>query len=109
MQDFNIMDSVVEQLCKSMKENPSRWEITTHTLIDRHNNVKYWKGFTDEPIVSVWNGSSIERVFNEEQGYKLKEAMFLMADFNGTKAQKKILNSFKSSETSAKVWWKFWQ
>lgn len=34
MTDFKFMDKAVEDICKSMREEPHRWRISTHEVKD---------------------------------------------------------------------------
>lgn len=115
MNDFKFMDDVVTEICKSMREDPNRWKISTHTTKDMISGIEYWTSEPRQRIHSVWTGSSIERVFSNEQSKLLVEAFADLRKIKESQAQKKIMNSFKPLPTftllpiETKKWWQFWK
>lgn len=113
----NLMDETVKEICDSMLNNPNRWLITTYTVDDCVSGVKYWiASRNDYSITQIWNGSSRDTVFTEEQGKLIGNAFFEMRKYKASEAQLKVMKSMepKPSYTlyevdSERKWWEFWK
>lgn len=97
----NLMDETVKEICESMLNNPSRWEISTYTLNDLVCGLRYW--LDDSSITKTWNGRSCDKVFTYEQGKVIFAAYSSMKEHKATLAQDKVIRSFNKS------WWEFWK
>lgn len=108
------MEDVVNEICKSMREDTKRWLISTYTVEDRVGGVRYWIGYSPSGIDSIWTGSTVEKVFSDEQAYRILEAFKDLREIKESEAQKKILSSFKPAAIAlnvipltSKKWWEF--
>lgn len=106
MSEFVFMQGIVDEICSSMINDPHRWQIKTHTLKDLKCGVEYWVGSWDTEITSIWNGHSTDEVFSTEQGDQIREAYERLTEIKASKAQEKVLRSFKNN---SKNWWEFWK
>lgn len=117
MSDFKFMDDVVDDICKSMREDPNRWLISTYLVEDKVGGIKYWKGYNSGGIDSIWTGHTTEKVFSDEQAYKILEAFEELREIKESQTQRKILDSFRPTPVftllpvveKSKKWWEFWK
>jgi len=116
MNNYEFMQEAVDEICKSMQEQPQRWLETTHTLDDTETKVRYWFGL-GKSITETWNGNSLDRVFSYEQGMQIYKAFSKMKEKKASKAQQNVLNSLVKKMDyvivpnmieEPKPWWKFW-
>lgn len=42
MSQFDIMNGVVDEICKSLVEEPHRWEFSSFTFKHKRAKVEYW-------------------------------------------------------------------
>ncbi len=116
MNDFKFMDDVVNKICKSMKEDPNRWLISTYTVEDTESGVDYWIS-DHKNIYSIWTGNTTERVFSNAQGKMIGKAFQELCSIKESQAQEKVIKSFKPkvifalnpSKKKIKKWWEFWK
>ena len=89
---FEFMDDAVDELCRSMEEDPDRWVINTYTLDDTKTGVDYWIGLTGRgSITETRSFSSNHQVFSHEQGKRLWAAFERLRETKANTAQQRVL------------------
>lgn len=105
-----LMEDTVIELCKSLENDPDRWEITTCTLNDKKSGIEYWIGrgsITDE-----WTGNTSNEVFNNQQGAMIFSSFKILKETKGTESQLKVIESLnRKNEVGITPipWWRFWE
>jgi len=102
----NLMDDAVAELCHSLENDLSRWEIVALTLRDKKTGIEYWVGTGSESaITETWDGYSTAEVFSHEQGNMIKKSYEILCDKKASIAQQKVIKSM--TKNKSKKWWKF--
>lgn len=113
----SIMDATVKEICESMKNNPDRWKINTHTVDDTRSGIRYWTSNINTTITQIWTGSATVTVFGYDQGVEIFNSYCLMCEHKASEAQKKVIRSFKPKPSYTLVeivskeakWYEFWK
>ncbi len=53
MSQFDIMNDVVAEICKSLVEEPHRWEFSSFTFKHKRAKVEYWGDMSSPSITHV--------------------------------------------------------
>jgi len=97
--EFSFMQETVDSICKSLVEDFNKWIIDSSTFHKIGTDVKlqhnYVCLFKDPAITCIWNGSSYEKVFSEDQGKQIRKAFNFARDKQASISQKKLINTFK--------------
>jgi hypothetical protein len=93
-----LMQPVVDAMCKSLREEPYEWNINVHTLSHKSKFKKqeFWNGvdaYSNKSITEVWDGSSNATVFSHEQGKEIYQALNEAIALVGSDKQKDLLDS----------------
>lgn len=116
----NFMQEAVDEICKSMRDDPDRWVLKTNTIKDKFSGVEYWSGVVSEihGITHVWSGVTTEQVFTTEQGKQILFALNQMKKHKASVQQQRVLKAMvsapvitypKSINGVSKKWWEFWK
>ena len=93
MNDFKHMDSVVDEICHSLENEPETWKFESCTM--SKNGVTYWTTTTGSyAITQTWNGAR-ETVFSKEQGLRIRLSYEKAREITASEAQKKIIESMR--------------
>lgn len=98
---FEFMDDTVDELCRSMGDDPNRWVIDIYTLNDTKTHLKYWIGAyasNDRAITEIENGRSNHRVFSDKQGKRLWDAYEKLRETKANAAQRRVLDAMGKVE-----------
>lgn len=90
--NYDLMESAVAEMCKSLENDPGRWSIGTCTLEDTRTGIEYW--LHEGRIHYVWNGRSQEQVFSEAQGRKIWASYEKLRSAKASSKQQSVLSAF---------------
>lgn len=107
MSQFDIMNDTVEEICKSLVEEPHQWEFSTYTFKHKRAKVEYWGCTDSQSITNIWNGRSQNQVFSDEQGRKIAAAYKKARKLQADDAQLKVISSMDKLKSSKRHWWIF--
>ena len=107
MTQFDIMNDVVDEICKSLVEEPHQWEFDACTFKHKRANVEYWVGASNHSITHIWTGHSRHRVFSDEQGRKIAEAYKKSRKAHADSAQLKVISSMSKLKSTKRRWFIF--
>ena len=107
MCQFDIMNDVVEEICKSLVEEPHRWEFDACTFKHKRANVEYWGDIATRSITHIWSGHGRHRVFSDEQGGKIAEAYKKARKVHADSAQLKVISSMSKLKSTKRRWFIF--
>ena len=107
MSQFDIMNDVVDEICKSLIEEPHQWEFDACTFKHKRSKVKYWGDMSDDFITYIWNGYSLNRVFSDEQGRKIAEAYKKARKVQADLAQQKVISDMNKLKSTKRRWFIF--
>lgn len=108
-----LMNSVVDEICNSLENDPDRWVIASYTLDDKKSGIKYW--IDTRRIADTWDRGSANNVFSYEQGSRIYDSYIVLKNIKGSEEQRRVISSMKPKVTcgtqskEAKSWWKFWR
>lgn len=108
MIEYKFMDSVVDEICHSMINNPERWEMGTYIVTDKKSGISYWHSENYKSITQTWRSGKDDKVFSEEQGMRIYQAFKIMRENSASGMQKRVIMSFKETD-KLKRWWEFWK
>jgi hypothetical protein len=107
MSQFDIMNGVVDEICKSLVEEPHRWEFSSFTFKHKRAKVEYWGDMSSPSITHVWTGHTRNRVFSDEQGRKIAEAYKNARNQQADVDQQKVISAMSKLKSNKKRWWIF--
>ena len=107
MSQFDIMNDVVDEICKSLVEEPHQWEFNTYTFKHKRTKVEYWGDMSNHSITNIWNGHSQNQVFSDEQGIKIAEAYKNARNQQADLAQQKVISSMSKLKSTKRRWFIF--
>ena len=107
MSQFDIMNDTVEEICKSLVEEPHKWEFNRFTFKHKRAKVEYLGCTGSQSITTIWNGSSQNQVFSDEQGRKIAVAYKKARKLQAEAAQLKVISSMSKLKSNKKRWWIF--
>ena len=100
MNDFKHMDSVVDEICHSLENEPETWKFESCTM--SKNGVKYWTAMSCY-ITDTWMSGTRETVFSKEQGRRIRLSYEKAREITASEQQKKIIQSMKEKEPEIKA------
>ena len=96
-----VPDEIVQELCRSIEEDYSRWDNHGNILKDRNTGLIYWAG--GGPIINVYGEGDYQEVFTMGQGKKIRDSLRISRDrlSNESKSRvsKNVVRSFTPGET----------
>ena len=110
MSQFDIMNDVVEEICKSLVEEPHQWEFGSCTFKHKRANVEYWGDSLNPSITNIWCGHSQNQVFSTQQGKKISEAYKKAREVQADVDQQKVISAMsklKSHKSTKRRWFIF--
>lgn len=107
MSQFDIMNDTVDEICKSLVEEPHQWEFGSCTFKHKLANIEYWGDASSSSITHVWAGYTRSQVFSTQQGEKIAEAYKKAREVQGDVDQQKVISSMSKLKTNKKRWWIF--
>ena len=107
MSQFDIMNDVVEEICKSLVEEPHQWEFGSCTFKHKRSNVEYWGDMANPSITNIWCGHSQNQVFSVEQGRKIAEAYKNARKLQADLAQQKVISAMSKLKSTKRRWFIF--
>lgn len=107
MSQFDIMNDAVDEICKSLVEEPHKWEFNKFTFKHKRVKVEYWGDMSSHSITHIWMGREISQVFSDEQGRKIAAAYKKARQLQAEAAQLKVLSSMDKLKSNKKRWWIF--
>ncbi|MNQ42932.1 hypothetical protein D3C85_566440 [compost metagenome] len=91
----DIMQPTVDEICRSLREEPNKWVFTTYTFHKSGADApEFWGGDDEEPITSMWNGATRSKVFSLTQGVQIREAYCAARLIQASEEQLKIMAKF---------------
>ena len=107
MSQFDIMNDTVEEICKSLVEEPHKWEFNRFTFKHKRAKVEYLGCTGSQSITTIWNGSSQNQVFSDEQGRKIAAAYKKARQLQGGADQQRVISAMNKLKANKKRWWIF--
>lgn len=96
--DYKLMDDTVHQICKSLREDPYSWNLSTHTI--SHRGVCIWIGIGNS-FREGWNGHSTYPLFSYIQGELIRAAYNDALAAIGSDNQRRAIAAFQKKERKA--------
>lgn len=90
MQNFDIMEPVVEAICNSLETEPESWTFKPHIMW--HPEFKVFST-SSSSITHAWDSTRKIEVFSEEQGKRIKKSYDLAYSKIGNTTQQKLIKS----------------
>lgn len=111
-QEFDYMWDAVNEICRSLEEEPHKWIFETYTFKKKWCRTEYWIGFGTS-FTEIWNGRTTSRAFSHEQGKKIFKSYNMARQSQADAAQKSIIEEVLAKpqpleEKACRPWWKFW-
>ena len=107
MSQFDIMNDVVDEICKSLVEEPHQWEFGTCTFKHKRANIEYWGDMSKHSITNICNGRSQNQVFSDEQCRKIAEEYKTARKLQADSAQQKVISSMSKLKSTKRRWFIF--
>ena len=110
--DYTYMQSTVDEICRSLREEPFDWIFETHTFRKKGSRIEFWLGLGD--YITEIRGSHNDEVFSGTQGEQIHQAYVEAREIVANAAQKRVINEFLNNPdgdnktSKRKPWWKFW-
>lgn len=109
--EYEYMQETVDEICRSLIENPEDWVFTTHTFNKKGSDVEYWDSSSHYAITCTWDGYNTNTVFSVKQGRIIREAYMKAREKQASNAQLQVVRDIekrKTKELRRKPWWKLW-
>lgn len=108
--EYAYMQPTVDEICRSLTEEPERWVFDVNTFYKKGSSVKYWNGFAS-PFTEIWTGRNTSKVFSIEQGREIRRAYKIARETQANLHQQRVIQSMKQQPEgdTDKPWWKFWE
>ena len=107
MSQFDIMNDVVEEICKSLVEEPHQWEFGPWAFKHKLANIEYWGDMSSPSITNIWCGHSQNQVFSVEQGRKVAEAYKKAREVQADVDQQKVISAMSKLKSTKRRWFIF--
>lgn len=105
---FEKMWPTVEAVCLSLMRNPREWELSSYTLMHKPTKQQYWTGSGINPITDVYIDGSARRVFSNEQGEKIRNAVDNRNLYTPSDEQLAVMKAFGTAPMPFKSEPGFW-
>jgi hypothetical protein len=100
---FEFMQSTVDDVCRSLRENPTDWRFETYTFYHKDGETQFWASTGTDSCQYVWRNNSRCEVFSYEQGEQIMEAYNAARTVMGSKAQQAVLKEFKKQKKEPNI------
>lgn len=107
MSQFDIMNDAVDEICKSLVEEPHQWDFGPCSFKHKRSNVEYWCDASTHSITHVWTGWTRNRVFSDEQGRKIAGAYKNARNQQADVEQQKVISDMNKLKSTKRRWFIF--